>query len=86
MSTLAFFQSKIEEIAREAGVSAHDCASLETMLAALPWEGRRRLRLFLQGVKMQFDNPEVQRAADEFLLLASKVWRISAVANKAGEF
>ena len=69
-----FIQSKIETIAEEAGVSAEDRLSLEAMLTALPRPERRRVRLFLQGIKAQSDSHAVQQAADAFLSLASKAW------------
>jgi len=71
---LSFIQSKIETIAEEAGVSAEDRRSLEAMLKALPLPARRRVRLFLQGIKAQTDSPKVQGAAEGFLSLAAKIW------------
>lgn len=44
-------QSKIEELAATAGVSAEDRLSLETLLVALPRRERRRVRLFLEGTR-----------------------------------
>ncbi len=70
-----FIQSKIEEIAEQAGVSFQNGVSLEDMLAALPQPERRRVQLFLQGVKAQSDDRTVQQAADEFLSVASRAWQ-----------
>lgn len=67
-------QSKIEEMAETAGVSVEDRLNLETLLEALPRRERRRVRLFLEGVKAQSDNPAVQQAADGYLALAAKAW------------
>jgi hypothetical protein len=69
-----FIQWKIETIAEEAGVSPEDRLSLESMLKALPRPERRRVRLFLQGVKAQSESQAVQQAADDFLSLATKAW------------
>lgn len=71
---LSSIQSKIERIAEEAGVPAEDRRTLEAMLQALPQPARRRLRLFLQGVKAQAGSPSVQQAADGFLSLAARMW------------
>ncbi len=71
---LSSIQSQIEKIAEQAGVAPEDRQNLETMLKALHGVGRRRVRLFLQGVKAQSNDPAVQQAADEFLSIASKVW------------
>jgi hypothetical protein len=67
-------QAQIEAIAEQAGVSAENRQNLETMLRALPQRERRRVRLFLQGVKAQSDNQAVQQAAEGFLAVAAKVW------------
>jgi type IV secretory pathway VirB3-like protein len=45
-------QSKIEMIAKQAGVSAEDRLNLETLLTALPRRERRRVRLFWRGSKL----------------------------------
>lgn len=74
LSHYLIIQSKIEQIAEEAGVPAEDRLSLESMLKAIPRPERRRVRLFLQGVRAQTDSAAVQHAADGFLSLAAKVW------------
>lgn len=67
-------QSKIEEMAATAGVSAEDRLSLETLFVALPRRDRRRVRLFLEGVKAQSDSQAIQQAAQGYLDLAAKAW------------
>ena len=67
-------QSAIEKIAAQAGVPPEVRLNLEAMLEALPQPERRRVRLFLQGVKAQSDNKALQEAADGFLSVAAKVW------------
>ena len=67
-------QSKIEAIAEGAGVAPEDRLTLEATLRALPRPERRRVRLYLQGIKAQSGNQAVQDAADGFLSLAAKAW------------
>jgi hypothetical protein len=71
---LSSIQAQIEKIAEQAGVSPEDRQNLEAMLRALHGVGRRRVRLFLQGVKGQSNDPAVRQAADEFLSTAARVW------------
>ena len=71
---LSTIQSKIDKIAEQAGVPAEDRLSLDAMLQALPGRERRRVRLFLQGIKAQSDDHAVQQAADGFLSLTVKAW------------
>lgn len=71
---LSSIQSQVEKIAEQAGVSPENRQNLEAMLRALHGVGRRRVRLFLQGVKGQSNDPAVQKAADEFLTIAARVW------------
>jgi hypothetical protein len=71
---LSSIQAQIEKIAKQAGVSPEDRQNLEAMLRALHGVGRRRVKFFLQGVKAQSNDPAVQRAADEFLSIAARVW------------
>jgi hypothetical protein len=71
---LSFIQSKIESIAEGAGVPVESRSSLEPMLQALPLPARRRVRLFLQGVKAQTNDASVQQAADGFLSLPAEMW------------
>lgn len=70
-----FMRSKIAEIAQQSGVSIPDGSRLEDMLAALPLGARRRVQLFLEGVKGQSNDPAVQQEADEFLSIASEAWK-----------
>ena len=71
---LSSIQSQIEKMAERAGVPAEDRLSLETMLKALPRPERRRVKLFLEGVKAQSTSEAVRQAADGFLSLAAQAW------------
>lgn len=67
-------QSKIEEMATIAGVPAEDRLNLETLFLALPRKERRRVRLFLEGVRAQSDSKALHEAVEGYLALAAKAW------------
>lgn len=78
MARAHFIQSKIEQIATDAGVRQ---GSLESILAALPRRERRRVRLFLQGVHAQSAEPDIQNTANQFLLTAERIWALNRAAD-----
>jgi hypothetical protein len=73
-ASLSAVQSRIEEIADQAGVQGTSRLSVDDTLAALPWPFRRRLVLALQSLKAFSPDPDVQNAAELFQLKAARVW------------
>jgi uncharacterized protein (DUF1684 family) len=73
-ASLSAVQSRIDEIADQAGVEGSARLSVDDTLAALPWPFRRRLVLALQSLKAFSPDPGVQDAAEFFQLKAAKVW------------
>jgi hypothetical protein len=73
-ASLSAVQSRIDEIADQAGVEATARLSVDDTLAALPWPFRRRLVLALQSLQAFSPDPGVQNAAEFFQLKAARVW------------
>jgi hypothetical protein len=73
-TSLSAVQSRIDEIAAQAGVQGSARLSVDDTLAALPWPFRRRLVLALQSLKAFSPDPGVRDAAEFFQLKAAKVW------------
>ncbi|MBM1172211.1 hypothetical protein [Microvirga arabica] len=73
-AALSAVQSRIEEIADQAGIEGHARLSVDDTLAALPWVLRRRLVLMLQSLKAFSPDPAVRAAADFFQIKAAKIW------------
>jgi hypothetical protein len=71
---LSTVQSRIEEIADQAGIEGHARLSVDDTLATLPWVLRRRLILTLQSLKAFSPDPSVRAAADFFQVKAAKIW------------
>lgn len=77
MAHLSQLELKVDAIAEWAGVPIHQRRELESTLAVLPWPGRRRLKLVLEGIQTQArmdDNPSLAAAAAFVLRLAHEVW------------
>jgi hypothetical protein len=73
-ASLSAVQSRIDEIADQAGIQGAARLSLDDTLAALPWPFRRRLVLALQSLKAFSPDPGVRDAAEFFQLKAARVW------------
>jgi hypothetical protein len=73
-ASLSAVQSRIDEIADQAGVQGTARLSVDDTLAALPWPFRRRLVLALQSLKAFSPDPGVRDAAEFFQLKAAQVW------------
>jgi hypothetical protein len=73
-ASLSAVQSRIEDIADQAGVAEAARLNVDDTLAALPWPYRRRLVLTLQSQQAFSPDPDVQRAAEFFQLKAARVW------------
>ena len=79
-SGIARLQSKIENIALEAGVDARHCVDLDCTLEAMPYVLRRRVTVLLQGIQLQAElneNPAMVTAAGYVLAVAQDVWTTS---------
>lgn len=81
---LSDLHAKVDEVAERAGVSAYDRLDLRTALAALPWRERRHLGLVLESVQVHAGSPELRRAVDMLLALASEVWADSPPRQERG--
>jgi len=73
-ASLSAVQSRIEDLADQAGIEGAERMSVAETLAALPWPFRRRLVLTLQSLKAFSPDPDLQRAAEFFQLRAAEVW------------
>ena len=73
-ASLSAVQSRIDDIADQAGVEGAARLNVDDTLAALPWPYRRRLVLTLQSQQAFSPDPDVQRAAEFFQLKAARVW------------
>jgi hypothetical protein len=73
-AALSAVQSRIEEIADQAGIDGPARLSVDDTLAALPWVYRRRLILAVQSLKAFSPDPAVRAAADFFQFKAAKIW------------
>jgi hypothetical protein len=73
-ASLSAVQSRIDEIADQAGVYGTARLSVDDTLAALPWPFRRRLVLALQSRQAFSPDPGVRDAAEFFQLKAARVW------------
>jgi len=73
-ASLSAVQSRIDDIADQAGVEGAARLNVNDTLTALPWRFRRRLVLTLQSQQTFSPDPEVQRAAEFFQLKAARVW------------
>jgi hypothetical protein len=73
-ASLTAVQSRIDEIADQAGVEGMARLSVDETLAALPWPYRRRLVLALQSLTAFSPDPDMRDAAEFFQLQAAKVW------------
>jgi hypothetical protein len=73
-ASLSAVQSRIEDLADQAGIAGNARMSVAETLAALPWLFRRRLVLTLQSLKAFSPDPDLQRAAEFFQLRAAEVW------------
>ncbi|MBQ0820811.1 hypothetical protein KBI52_11400 [Microvirga sp. HBU67558] len=71
---LSALSTKVDEIAKRAGVSASERLDLETHLAALAWPERRRLGLILESARVSANSEAVRDAVAVMLGLASEVW------------
>ena len=71
---LGLLTAKVDEIADRAGVPTSARLDLESSLAALPWQERRRLTLVLESVRVHANSPELQNAVRLMLGLAGQVW------------
>ncbi|MFL5512329.1 MAG: hypothetical protein ACJ8CN_07835 [Gemmatimonadales bacterium] len=73
-ASLSAVQSRIDDIADQAGVEGAARLNVDDTLAALPWPYRRRLVLTLQSLQAFSPDPNVQQAAGLFQLTAARVW------------
>jgi hypothetical protein len=73
-ASLSAVQSRIEDIADQAGVAEAARLNVDDTLAALPWPYRRRLALTLQSMQAFSPDSDVQQAAELFQLRAARVW------------
>ncbi|WP_262029499.1 hypothetical protein [Microvirga sp. Mcv34] len=74
LASLSAIQSRIDDIADQAGVEGAARLSVDETLAALPWPFRRRLVLTLQSLKAFSPDPGIRDAAGFFQLKAAGVW------------
>ncbi|EIM26892.1 hypothetical protein [Microvirga lotononidis] len=84
-ASLSAVQSRIDDIADQAGVEGAARLTVDDTLTALPWPFRRRLVLTLQSLKAFSSDPEVQRAAEFFQLKAARVWAAMPFQGHAAE-
>jgi hypothetical protein len=73
-ASLSAVQSRIDDIADQAGVEGAARLNVDDTLAALPWPYRRRLVLTLQSLQAFSPDSDVQQAAELFQLRAARVW------------
>jgi hypothetical protein len=73
-ASLYAVQSRIDDIADQAGVEGGARLSVEDTLAALPWPYRRRLVLSLQSLQAFSPDPGMRDAAEFFQVKAARLW------------
>jgi hypothetical protein len=73
-ASLSAVQSRIDDIADQAGVEGAARLSVDETMDALPWVYRRRLVLTLQSLKAFSPDPGIREAAEFFQLKAAQVW------------
>jgi hypothetical protein len=84
-ASLSAVQSRIDDIADQAGVEGAARLSVEETLAALPWPFRRRLVLPLQSLQAFSPDLGMQQAAEFFQLKAARLWAAMPFQGHADE-
>lgn len=83
-SYLTVLQSRIDEIADQAGVTGAARLSIDDTLAALPRRHRRRVAMFLDSLRAFSPDPSQRAAAEAVQERAAAAWAREALAPIPG--